>query len=98
MWSSSGNASGSSHSGMSIYTPSLHVVIVCLHRPYVKSLTEGLKGVATFKGFDSFQIAAENYNKAKSIGVVRIMRLQGDDFRYGPKSEGMQDAIDTILL
>ena len=85
--------SGSSHSGKSIYTLSLHVVIVCLHRPYVKTLTEGLKGVATFQGFEIFKIAAENYNKAKSIGLVRIMRLPGDDIRYGPKSEGMQDTV-----
>jgi hypothetical protein len=48
---------------------------------------------ATFQGFETFELAAESYNKAKSIGVVAIRRVPGDDLQYGPESEGMQDVI-----
>lgn len=58
----------------------------------MKSLTKGLKD-ATFQGFETFEIAAENYNKARSMGVVSIKRLPGDDLQYGALSEGMQDRI-----
>jgi hypothetical protein len=56
-------------------------------------LTRDLKHFATFQGFDTFELAAENYNKARSIGVLNIRRVPGDDLQYGPESEGMQDAI-----
>ena len=46
-----------------------------------------------FQGFDSFQLAAENYNKARSIGLVNIRRVLGDDLLYGPESKGIQDTI-----
>jgi hypothetical protein len=58
----------------------------------VKSLIRDLKD-ATFQGFETFELAAESYNKARSIGVVSIKRLPGDDLQYGPVSEGMQDGI-----
>jgi hypothetical protein len=48
---------------------------------------------ATFQGFETFELAAENYNKARYIGVVSIKRVPGDDLQYGPESDGMQDAI-----
>lgn len=62
-------------------------------RPYVKSLTKDLKNVAMYQGFETFEPAAENYNKAKSLGLVNIRRLPGDDLQYGPESEGIQDTI-----
>jgi hypothetical protein len=48
---------------------------------------------ATFQGFETFELAAENYNKARSIGVVSIRRVPGDDLHFGAASEGIQDAI-----
>lgn len=65
---------------------------VTASRPYVKSLTKDSKD-ATFQGFESFELAAENYNKARSIGVVSIKRVPGDELHYGAASEGIQDVI-----
>jgi hypothetical protein len=48
---------------------------------------------ATFQGFDTFELAAENYNKAIFFGLVNIRRFPGDDLQYGAESEGMQDPI-----
>jgi hypothetical protein len=48
---------------------------------------------STFQGFETFELAAENYNKARSIGVVSIKRGPGDDLLYGAASEGIQDLI-----
>jgi hypothetical protein len=69
------------------------LIISYSSRPYVQSLTRDLKHAATFQGFDTFQLAAENYNRARSVGLVNIRRLPGDDLQYGPESEGMQDII-----
>lgn len=94
MWSLLGNVLGLSPSGeLSHILFLLYLIIPYPSRPYVKSLTRDLKQVAMFQGFDSFQLAAENYNKARSIGFVNIRRLQGEDLQYGPESEGMQDLI-----
>jgi hypothetical protein len=65
-----------------------------LSRPYVKSLTKDLKD-ATFQGFETFELAAENYNKARSIGIVSVKRFPGDELQYGPESEGMQDLVEV---
>jgi hypothetical protein len=54
-----------------------------------ESLTRDLKD-ATFQGFDTFKLAAENY---RSVCLVNIRRVPGDDLQYGQESEGMQDAI-----
>lgn len=62
-------------------------------RPYVKSLVVDLKNVATWQSFQSFENAAQNYNKAKSLGLTRIRRVAGDDSIYGPECEGMQAAV-----
>ena len=43
--------------------------------------------------FETFELAAENYIKTKSLGLVNIRRLPGDDLQYGPESEGIQDTI-----
>lgn len=58
----------------------------------MKSLTKDSKD-ATFQGFETFELAAENYNKARSIGIVSIKRVPGDDLLFGAASEGIQDAI-----
>jgi hypothetical protein len=64
-----------------------------LPRPYVKSLVEGLGRAASYKGYRTFNDAALDYNKSKSLGLVRIRRLPGDDLFYGPESEAMQGEI-----
>jgi hypothetical protein len=87
-----GNASGFSPSGEISRTLYTCLIIKSASRPYVKSLTKDLRD-ATFQGFDSFEVAAENYNKARSIGVIGIKRIPGDDLKFGPVSEGMQDPI-----
>lgn len=54
-------------------------------RTYVSALTSGTPG-ATYKGFNTFEEAEDDYLAAKALNHVRVVRVPGDELTYGPLS------------
>ena len=56
-------------------------------------MVDDLDRVALYKGYPTFKEAALSYNLSKSLSLVQIHRLAGDNLIYGPESEAVQDEI-----
>jgi hypothetical protein len=67
----------------------LIAVINSLNRPYVQSLTSGVRGSCQ-KSYPSYYEAVKSYNDLKEAGLVRVVRNPEDEILYG----SLEDALE----
>lgn len=70
-------------------SPSLPRFTEFLDRPYVQSLTSGVSGNCHVS-YISYSEAFASYMDLKARGLVKIVRMRGDERRFGPLKEAMQ--------
>jgi hypothetical protein len=71
------------------FIPFLIAVINSFNRPYVQSLTSGVKGSCQ-KSYSTYYEALGSYNNLKESGLVRVVRNPEDEILYGPLDEAVE--------